>query len=143
MQTLLKSIKEHWSSWLAVGAWTFVAIPSLNWLVAFLQSEKSITQTWGLLLTILLSTCLSVLYVAKIIKERTSCLEFSENLFWAKGDPKPYCPVCKNKDGVNRRLAKASKDTDNYVSYECHICKKSYEKSGGSDIYRTYTNHRA
>ncbi|CAA6677254.1 Unannotated [Lentimonas sp. CC4] len=143
MQPLLKSIKEHWTTWLAVGVWTFIAIPSLNWMVAFLQSEKSIAETWGLLLTILLSTCLSVLYVAKLIKEKSSCLEFRENLYWRKGDLDPFCPICRDKDGANRRLLNTSRDTDKWIKYECHTCKKNFEKSDGANRYTVHKNNHA
>lgn len=136
LKILPKTIRENLAAYLLGGAWFVLLAPRMDWLVAYLHKEKNTEEAWALLLTILLSTCLSVLYLAKIIKEKFSYLDYRENLYWKGEDPKPFCPICKDKDKENRRLSMPSQSKDT-VFYECFICKHQFYKKVGAENFNT------
>jgi len=119
-------IYKHLEQMIAVAIAGTVAMLYRYELLAFVQKEKSELTAHLLILIVVILFYLSALYCVKIIKEKFSYLEYRENLFWAKDDPHPFCPTCKNKDESRRRLLKTGEAM--VLTYECKVCHYEFNK---------------
>jgi hypothetical protein len=106
---------------IASAIWLIVLIPTWGRLLAWLQEEKTELAARCLLLLLALLAYLSFLYVASLIREKRTHLDYRRNLYWLRNDKHPFCPVCF--DGESKRVRPYSCEFgENKEGYRCATC---------------------
>jgi|TARA_B110001469_G_C9611673_1_gene304296 hypothetical protein len=133
-----KNLKQHATErleeLLGVAIWTPLVLWSGNLLMEWFQKGKNETESRLLILIYTVLLFLAIQYIAKVIKEKRSYLRFDKNLYWKANDPKPFCPICKDKEKENRRLMDIGIASKRQF-YDCLSCHYRFIHSENGDYY--------